>query len=289
MALCGLATGGALIVATRGRLAYREDSAETLPTVEQLIAQLDDAGIRRATLLSTAYWFASELLPKADGDEYANVRAENDWTGRQAARFPDRLVAFCSVNPLRAYAVDEIGGCAKQPALKGVKLHLGNSSVDVMNREHVERLRAVFRAANDAAMPIVAHLWTGESYGRTHAEVFLKEILPAASDVTVQIAHFAGGGPGYTDAALGVYADAIAAGNPTTKRLSFDIAGVANFQPPQILTRFAARIRQVGLTRVLGGTDVGAPKQNWTIFRTTVPLTEAELTAIAENVADYLR
>jgi formate/nitrite transporter FocA (FNT family) len=29
MALCGLAIGGALIVATRGRLAYREDSAKS--------------------------------------------------------------------------------------------------------------------------------------------------------------------------------------------------------------------------------------------------------------------
>jgi membrane protease YdiL (CAAX protease family) len=33
MALCGLATGGALIVATRGRLAYREDSAQSLEAI----------------------------------------------------------------------------------------------------------------------------------------------------------------------------------------------------------------------------------------------------------------
>jgi membrane protease YdiL (CAAX protease family) len=33
MALCGLATGVALIVATRGRLAYREESAQSLEAI----------------------------------------------------------------------------------------------------------------------------------------------------------------------------------------------------------------------------------------------------------------
>jgi len=28
-------------------------------------------------------------------DEYAQVRAENDWTGEQVSRFPGRLRAFC--------------------------------------------------------------------------------------------------------------------------------------------------------------------------------------------------
>jgi predicted TIM-barrel fold metal-dependent hydrolase len=260
-------------------------------TAEQLVAHLDEAGIRRGVVLSTAYWFGSPIMPKAEGDESANVRAENDWTAREAARFPTRLVAFCSFSPLKDYALEELDRCAKHPHLKGLKLHFGNSEVDVRNPQHVEKLRRVFAAANERRLPIVAHLWTDSEYGREDAEIFLARILPAAPDIPVQIAHFAGGGPGYTDPALEVFADAIAAGDARTKNLYFDIATVADGQSDEVLKTFARRIRQVGLQRVLFGTDLGPPfaRQSWAIFRTTVPLTEEEIRTIAGNVAPYLR
>ena len=261
-------------------------------TAEQLISQLDEAGIQRAAVLSAAYWFGSPTMRKAEGDEYANVRAENDWNVQEAARFPDRLAVFCSFNPLKDYALQEIDRCAKLPHVKGLKLHFGNSGVDVKNPEHVEKLRRVFAAANDRRLAIVAHLWTlDKTYGRADAEIFLKQILPAAPDVPVQIAHFAGGGPGYTDEALAVYADAIAAGDPRTKNLYFDVATVADEQKDEVLKKFAERIRQVGLKRVLFGADLGPPpaRQSWLIFRTTVPLTEDEIRTIAGNVAPYFR
>lgn len=261
-------------------------------TAEKLIAQLDEAGIERAAVLSVAYWHGSPFMRKAGGDEYANVRAENDWTVREVARFPHRLAAFCSFNPLKEYALEEIDRCAKLPQVKGLKLHFGNSEVNVKNPEHVEKMRRVFAAANERRLAIVSHLWTTDkTYGREHAEIFLRQILPAAPDIPVQIAHFAGGGPGYTDEALEVYADAISSGDPRTKNLYFDIATVADEQPVEVLRKFAGRIRQVGLDRILYGTD-GAPltaRQRWMIFRTTVPLTDEEFKTIAGNVAPYLR
>lgn len=258
---------------------------------EQLIAELDEAGIRRAAVLSVAYWYGSPIMPKAEGDEYANVRAENDFTAREAARFPDRLAAFCSFNPLKDYALEEIDRCAKIPQVKGLKLHLGNSRVDVLNPDHVEKLRRVFGRANERRLAIIIHLWTSGDYGRKQAEAFLSRILPVAPDIPVQIAHFAGGGPGYTDEALEVYAEAIAANDPRTKNLYLDIATVADEQPEAVLKIFAKRIRQVGPQRVLFGTDLGPPaaRQSWLIFRTTVPLTDEEFKTIAGNAAPYFR
>lgn len=259
---------------------------------ETLVAQMDEAGVRRAAVLSVAYWFGSPLMPKAEGDEYANVRAENDWTVQQAARFPDRLVPFCSFNPLKDYAIQEIERCAKLPGVKGLKMHFGNSEVDVRNPEHVEKARKVFAAANQRSLAIAVHLWVlDETYGREHAGIFLNQILPAAPDIPVQIAHFAGGGPGYTDEALEVYAEAIAAGDPRTKNLYFDVATVADEQPEEVLRTFAKRIRQVGPGRILYGTDMAPPtaRQRWLIFRTTVPLTDEEFKTIAGNMAPYLR
>lgn len=260
-------------------------------TAEQLVQQLDDAGIQRGVVLSVAYWYGSGLMPKAEGDEAANVRSENDWTAQEAARFPTRLVAFCSFNPLKDYALAELDRCAKHPHLKGLKLHFGNSEVDVKNPRHVEQLRRIFAAANESRLPVVAHLWTDPAYGRAEAEIFLNQLLPAAPDIPIQIAHFAGSGPGYTDEALEVFADAISANDPRTKNLYFDIATVADSQSKETLQKFAERIRQVGLHRVLFGHDSTPPtaRQSWLTFRTTVPLTDEEFKTIAGNVAPYLR
>ena len=89
-------------------------------TADQLVAALDEAGIRRGVVVSDAYYFST----------LAEERAENDWTAQQVARFPDRLIAFCSVNPLADFALGEIERCASSGQFKGLKLHLGTSHVD---------------------------------------------------------------------------------------------------------------------------------------------------------------
>ncbi|HEX6159030.1 MAG TPA: amidohydrolase family protein, partial [Thermoanaerobaculia bacterium] len=200
-------------------------------TAEQLIQHLDDAGIRHGVVLSVAYWFGSAFAPPA-GNEYEKVRAENDWVVQQVARYPDRLVAFCGVNPLKDYAVEEIERCAAMEGVKGIKLHFGNSGVDLRKPEHVEKLRRVFRTINERRQAVVAHLWTGPEYekeGGEVARIFLEQLLPLAPDVPVQIAHMAGGGRS-TEPALTVFADAIAAGDPRTKRLYFDVATLTGGQ-----------------------------------------------------------
>jgi predicted TIM-barrel fold metal-dependent hydrolase/ketosteroid isomerase-like protein len=261
---------------------------------EGVLAQLDEAGVEKAAVLSVAYWFGSPLMPPVP-DEYARVKAENDWNVAETQRVGGgRLVPFCSFNPLKDYALEELTRCSKLPGVKGLKFHFGNSGVDVLKAEHLERVRRVFQAADAAGLAIVAHLWTlDRAYGRPHAEAFLRELLPAAPNVPVQVAHFAGGGPGYTDEALAVFAEARQAKDPRTKNLWLDVATVADQQPPAVLQKLAERIRQVGVDRVLFGTDASPPnppvRQAWLTFRTTVPLTDAELDAIAGNVLPVLR
>jgi predicted TIM-barrel fold metal-dependent hydrolase len=253
-------------------------------TADQLIQQLDDAGIRRGVVLSVAYWFR---------DDYEKVRAENDWTVQQVARFPDRLVAFCGVSPITDGAVAEIARCATLPGVKGVKLHFGNSYVDLRKPEHVEQVRRVFRAANEHRLAIVAHLWTDpeyETHGGEDAKIVLEQLLPAAPDVPVQIAHMAGGGRS-TPAALAVFADAIAAKDPRTRNLYFDVATMTAGATPEALRQDAAQMRRIGFHRILYGTDMGPPAAgpSWQTFRVLMPLTDDELRVIAGNVLPYLR
>jgi predicted TIM-barrel fold metal-dependent hydrolase len=270
-------------------------------TARDLVALLDAAGIRRAAVLSQAFAFGNPNRATPVQNERARVIEENDWTSREVAQYPDRLVGFCGVNPLKEYAIDELARCAADPHLRtGVKLHFGNSDVDVENASHVERLRAVFRAANDHHMAIAVHLRATISmhrpYGAAQARAFLANILPSAPDIVVQIAHLAGAGgyddPG-VDEALGVFVDAIAARDPRMKNVYFEVSGVAGVGGWRAKAdRIATRIRQIGVSRVLYGSDgaVGPgrkPAEAWASFR-ELPLTAGEFRAIAANVAPYL-
>ena len=267
-------------------------------TAKDLISLLDTAGIRRALVLSVAYQYSNPNKP-AIADEYAAVKAENDWTSHEIAAYPDRLRGFCGVNPLREFALAEIERCAKDPNVHfGLKLHFGNSDVDLTNPVHVEQLRRVFRLANAHRMAIVVHLRPSitkqRPYGAEQAQIFLDRVLPAAPDVPVQIAHLAGGG-GYDDPkideALMVFVGAISNHDPRMNKVYFDASGVAGLGAwKDRASLIAERIRQLGVARVFYGSDgaVGGntPLKAWTSFR-QLPLSEDEFRAIAGNVAPY--
>jgi uncharacterized protein len=266
-----------------------------------VVPLLDSAGIRRAALLSVAYMYGSPR--RSVEDEYAKVRAENDWTTAQAALHPDRLVAFCGFNPLKDYALDELARCAGAPKpARGIKLHFGNSDVQLDDPNHVARLRQVFQAANARGMAIVVHLRASISqkrpYGAVQARVFLEELLPLAPAIPVQVAHLAGTGPGYddppADSAMAVLAEAVQRNDPRTRRLWFDVATVVDtgISPVQAAL-VARRIRQVGVERILYGTDAAIrdnlrPRQSWATFR-SLSLTDDEIARIADNLAPYFR
>lgn len=261
---------------------------------EALIKLLDEADIERAVIMSVAYFFESPLIPAARRSA-AKLRAENDWTVAQIARHPGRLVGFCGINPLAEQALVEMQRCKQQLGMTGLKLHFGNSNVDVEKPADLARMKEIFATANRLGMPVATHLWSGnKNYGRRDAEIFLNEVLPQAPDVVVQIMHMAGAGPGWTDEALEVFAIAVEADDPRTANLYFDVATVADLQTPAQLELLAQRIRQIGPERILYGSDGSfagrnTPNQEWGTFRGMVPLTDAEFAIIRENVAPYLR
>lgn len=260
---------------------------------DALVKMLDDAGIRRAVVLSVAYWFGSDFRSTLQADEYALVRAENDWVADQTVRHPQRLVSFCSVNPLKDYAIGEVRRCAEQKRHRGLKLHLGNSGVDLRQADDARAVASVFAEANRHKLPIVVHMWTDPSFeteGAAHAQAFLDRVLPSAPDVTVQIAHMTGGGRA-TQPALKIFADAIAAGDPRTRNLYFDVATLTAGETPENLRVNVERMRQIGLERFLFGSDTSQPTretwQQWPALH-ALPLTQDEFRLIANNVAPYL-
>lgn len=218
---------------------------------EHLVAMLDRAGIKRAVVLSDAYWFDS---------------------------------------PPRARTLRDM--------FKGLKLHFAASAVDLKSKHHVERVRRIFEAANAHRLAIIVHVRGDRSYGREHAEIFLTQLLPAAPDIPVQIAHL-WGGDGFSEGALTaliVYADAVSAHHRATRNLYFDVTQLALILGGQkdALQRMATLIRQIGVGRILYGSDGPIfgnvqPSEAWGAFRREMPLTGEEFRTIANNIAPYAR
>jgi predicted TIM-barrel fold metal-dependent hydrolase len=270
------------------QLITSETPAYPIPPVQRpkfaddLISQLDDAGIRGAVVLSNAYFFDG-LVPYS-GDAYAAVRAENDWTAEQVMRHPDRLVALCSFNPTKDYAVAELERCSENKAFTGVKLHFGTSPVGMDDPEQVAKTRRVFEAANRLRLPLLVHAAGSTQWGADHAETFLKELVAAAPDVQVVVAHL-WGGAFYNEAALDVFANAVSSGNPLAKNLYFEVAS-AQQGNAAMLERVAERMRKIGMERIYFGSDAH-PESSWEDFREDVPLTKEEMKTLATNVAPW--
>lgn len=270
-------------------------------TAPDLIRLLDDAGIARAVVLSTAYQFGNPNKP-AVPDEYARVVEENDWTMREAATSQGRLIAMCSFNPLKDYALEELRRCsASKTARRGIKLHFGNSDVQLENEAHLKAVRRVFAAANARGMAIVVHMRPSVSrqrpFGAEQARAFIDHLLLAAPDVVVQIAHMSGAG-GYEDPgidqALAVFAGAAGRRDPRLAHVYFDVSGVVGVGDWSSHAKaIAERLREIGLDRILYGSDGAvsedsSPRARLADFH-KLPLTEAELQRIESNVAPYLR
>lgn len=275
-----------------------------LLSADDVIAGLDSAGIERGVLISTAYFFGMpDILVE---NESAMVRAENDFVARQVAAHPDRLIGFFSVNPLADYALDEFERLKNHDAFAGVKMHLGNSDVDLRDAEDLARLRVVFARANELGLAVVIHLGgRSDSFGAPDAEAFVNEVLPAAPDVPIQVAHM--GGPGgfgpATRASVETFAAAIREHPERTRNLVFDLSAVPHprylaqgdtallRQIEELNRAFVEAARELGFDRVVYGTDyplVSMPRYLPGI-RDALPLTDAEFRDLVETPASYLR
>lgn len=268
---------------------------------DKVIALLDSSGTEKAVLLSTAYFFS---MPEVDfEDEADRVRQENEFVARQAATYPDRLTAFCGLNPLSGYALKEVERCAEYNSVSGIKLQLANSAVDLRNEEHRKKMAKVFETADSHGLAIVIHLWTrNPDYGRKDVTLFIDDILSRAPNVPVQIAHLAGPGSftEATDRASAAFADAIAKDHPSMDKVWFDLAavpaypGAAKSKEEQEKIRetnrkIEQRIRQLGTDRILWGTDwIAGPTERYVKRVASIPLSNEIMEAIASNTAAYL-
>jgi predicted TIM-barrel fold metal-dependent hydrolase len=262
-----------------------------------LLAELDAAGINKAVVLSVGYSFADERKKLDDPDRL--TREENDWTSAQVAASGGRLIGFCSANPLRPAALEELERCLALPGMKGVKLHLGNSGISLRDPAHAARMVQVFGLAERLRTPVLVHMRArgGTDFGAEDARLFLDKIVPAAPSIEIVVAHLGGSGPGYppqADEVMAVFGAAADRKDPRMRNIYFDVATAVTAETTtEEAAQVAKRIRQVGSERVLYGSDLSPPggsiRSGWEIFRDRIPLTAAEFRTIADNVTRFAR
>ena len=270
-------------------------------TASDIIVRMDTAGVGKASLLSVAYFFG---MPEVDFEsEQEKVRNENQYTALQASEYPDRLVAFCSFNPLSEYSIEELTYCGDSGDFTGVKLHLANSDVDLRDEGHQQKLSEIFETANEYGLAIVIHLWTrNPDYGYEDAELFITEIIPSAPEVTIQIAHL-GGPSGYTDAtdgASGAFLDAFEAHHEGFTNVYFDLAEVmihpnradGNEELENMIqesnNNAEKRIEQLGVHRVLIASDwIADTSDEYRKSMRDLPLSDELIHELRENTAPY--
>lgn len=262
-----------------------------------LLEELDAAGIAKAVVLSVGYSFGDERKELPDPDRL--TREENDWTSAEVSKNAPRLIGFCSANPLRPVALEELERCLGLPGMIGIKLHLGNAGVSLRDPAHLARIQQLFALAQRLRAPVLVHMRArgGTNYGAEDAHLLLDKIVPVAPDIEIVVAHLGASGPGYEaqhDEVMAVFAAAAERKDPRMNNLYFDVSSnVTDDITAADAALLAQRIRQVDPRRVLYGSDLsasgGSIRRAWEIFRTKVPLTAAELQQIANNRTRFAR
>ena len=249
---------------------------------DDLVARLDEANVRRAIILSAAYFGKGAGL--TDG---SNMAPENDFVAAEVAKFPDRLIGFCGINPLFPNAVGEVDRCLGLPGMIGVKLHLEASGVDLTNKEDVAALDAVFDRVAERDVPVLMHV-ADELGGPLDSERFasLAGILTSHPNVRVAHAHCAGH---VDDRTIELWLRVRGSGyDPQTSYV--DVSACLTFHSDAPLAQrelMVWRLRKWGIDHVLFGSDYfiydGATPKEALAILSKYPFTQAELDTILAN------
>lgn len=260
-------------------------------TIEELLRDMDAAGIQKARLLSSGYIAESQFKHPDAANHAELLRSANAFTVALAKAHPDRLEAFVSVNPISPTALIELAYWKGNPDVTGLKIHLTVAGFDFHARKHVRQLAKVFATAAANHLSIVIHMRNREKYGAGEAAIFIRDILPAAKGAPVQIAHLAGGGWDPTDdaalSALGRFAAAFEQDPAPFANVTFDLGAIepAKLSPERRAT-IVALMRRIGI-------DHFVPASDWPVMLDlkafyaglrALPLDETELDRLARNV-----
>jgi len=204
-----------------------------IATAEELIASMDQAEIDTSVILNTG-WMSQELCAQI-----------NDYILEAAARYPERLVPFCAIQPkVGEAAIVELERCARGGARGIGELRPDIQGFDLGDKGLMEPFAEVARRYHllfliHASEP-VGHLYPGKG---TITPDILYRFISNFPELRVICAHWGGGLPFY--ALMPEVASALA-------NTFFDTAATPFLYQPQIFKHIA---EIAGADKILFGSD----------------------------------
>jgi len=152
---------------------------------ENLIKDMDEAGIDKSILLAVDYGLAPGLSkPKLSIEEY------NKWVADASDQHPDRLIAFAGVDPRRKNAVEILEKAIQEWGMKGLKLY---PPCGFYPNEKV--VTPLWERANELGIPVMVHSGpTFPQFKMKYSEpIYLEDVLINYPNLNIIIAHSGGG------------------------------------------------------------------------------------------------
>ena len=209
------------------------DPKAKFSTVEGLIESMDSAGVD-VSVCAGFGWTDPEIATES-----------NNYNISAAQQYPDRLVAFCSVNPLWGEAaVQEVERCHEAGALGIGELHPNTQGI--LDAD-LAALAPVFDKAKELEMPILLHASEPVGHGYpgkgTVTPDLLMALVNAFPNNKLIFSHFGGGLPFY-----GLMNEV----NAALKNVYFDSAAFPFLYRPEV---FEVSARAVGAEKILFASD----------------------------------
>jgi hypothetical protein len=218
-----------------------------LATTDELIASMDKAGVD-VSVIANVGWMTHELCAET-----------NDYILESIARYPDRLIGLCSVQPMSfEAALNEIERCAKE-GIRGVgELRPDMQLFDLMDEEVMAPLASMLKKhklimLTHASEP-VGHIYAGK--GAITPEILYPFIL-SHPDLVIVCAHWGGGLPFYF---------LMPEVKQAMKNVYFDTAASPLLYSSQI---YEQAVQLVGADRILFGSDYPLLEQSRSIAEIT--------------------
>jgi predicted TIM-barrel fold metal-dependent hydrolase len=166
-------------------------SEQRLFTAEHLLKSMDEVGIDKALTFSIAAdGHVNPLTYGREGLKGTGGR-ENEVIAKWLKQYPDRLMAFASINPLYGeLAVEQLRRCVLKLGFKGIKLRPTQCGYWMYNGRHDKYVDAIMEQAVKLKLPILSH----SDHYSTSAPYRMGWLADTYPDVTIIIGHMGGGG-----------------------------------------------------------------------------------------------
>ncbi len=251
---------------------------------------LKKTAVKRIDLISMAHVYSSEEFGGFK-NERELVEKENSYVAAARDKHPKKVKAYCSVDPLRDYALEELDRCRTQLRMNGIKIHHNANQVYLTVPAHLAKVRQIFEFAAKHKMPILLHFDNSHRrFGKPDVDLLTASILNDLKPVKLRIAHFgtSGGFNARTKAFIDAFLDQFNTNAKLKKhKIAFDISAVGLDKDSEGVskltdiewTELAVYVRKIGFDRIAFATDypLYTPKEYAEILQTRLKLTPVEM------------